>query len=489
VIPSIEQEIRDLHALLGSDQDPEGRAFVPLADAYRRAGDPARALELLGRGLERHPDLAAGHLMQALACRDLADDAGAESAFRQVLKLDADNARALVGLGRLIRGAGQEDEAERLVRRGVALDARLTSEGTPDRVPRQSTNPEVVGAESLAPLEWEVLEPVAVPEPEAPSEEALEPTEVVEPAAVQDRAEATEEVAPIEVFEAGPDPDALGGESEPDGDVVPVVDAEPALLRSLAAVVDLDEPGAGAGGAPEALDIEWEVEEFYQPIPEPAVDEPAPPEAATPAAPVTESRPPTLEVDQLIQALSSAESHPVDEPHELVVDAGSLAPDGWGPDSEAPVAVDDFLDPLADTGEAPLELSALAPDALVDSVAPVEEGFDSAAAVEAEEEDDDDDDDSVLPTRTLGELYARQGLTTEAIQVFRDLAEANPTNLEHRARLLELEAELDGGSRRRAAADAPRLATVSPDPDEAPISVFFEALLSWDSEDPSAGAS
>ena len=37
-------------------ENPQGLTFAPLAEAYRKLKDPARALEILRPGLERHPD-------------------------------------------------------------------------------------------------------------------------------------------------------------------------------------------------------------------------------------------------------------------------------------------------------------------------------------------------------------------------------------------------------------------------------------------------
>ena len=129
MVPSIEQEIRDLHELFGSSRDPEGRAFVPLADAYRRAGDPSRALGLLTDGMERHPDLPSALLVEGLVRLDLSDPSAAEAAFARVLELDPDNARALVELGRL-RSADEvaDEESDALIQRGIALDPTLAGE-------------------------------------------------------------------------------------------------------------------------------------------------------------------------------------------------------------------------------------------------------------------------------------------------------------------------------------------------------------------------
>jgi tetratricopeptide (TPR) repeat protein len=477
VIPSIEQEIRDLHALLGSAQDPEGRAFVPLADAYRRAGDPDRALDLLGRGLERHPDLAAGYLMQALAFRDLADDAGAEAAFRQVLSLDGDNARALVGLGRLMRGEGQDEEAERLVRRGVALDPRLASEGTPDRVPRHSTNPEVVGAESLAPLEWEVLDP--------PTEEPAPPptAEPVIEAVMSDVVEAEPEPEPEPEAEAEAEVDDAAPDPATEPVIEPAVADSTAALLALAALapeaeLDGSEDTAGEAPAPEALDIEWEVEEFYRPIPGASADDSAAPEAGADVAPPPSADPtevPEVEVDELIEALPASGPEVVDDVDEVVVDAWSLAPDGWSAEADADVAPTALAEPTDAGPGIPMDLADLAPEFTDEPLAAMDDpGASSDEAV----------GDTVLPTRTLGELYARQGLTTEAIEVFRSLAEAEPTNLEHRARLMELEAGLAAGGRARVSPATPGAGPDSRPSDDPPISSFFHALLRWEPGDP-----
>ena len=44
---SLENELHELRSLFWSERDPDGRVFAPLADAYRRQGDLAQALDLL----------------------------------------------------------------------------------------------------------------------------------------------------------------------------------------------------------------------------------------------------------------------------------------------------------------------------------------------------------------------------------------------------------------------------------------------------------
>jgi tetratricopeptide (TPR) repeat protein len=105
---SIADEIRQLRALFWSDRDPEGRVFAPLADAYRRGGDLAQAVELLDEGLFRQADFAPGYVVSGWVRRDLGDDEAAALAFRTALTLDPENAEARQGLTTLARTAPEE---------------------------------------------------------------------------------------------------------------------------------------------------------------------------------------------------------------------------------------------------------------------------------------------------------------------------------------------------------------------------------------------
>ena len=67
---SLDQEIRTLRARFWSSQDPEGRAFAPLAEAYRQLGELDEATALVRDGLDRLPDFATGHLVASRVARD-----------------------------------------------------------------------------------------------------------------------------------------------------------------------------------------------------------------------------------------------------------------------------------------------------------------------------------------------------------------------------------------------------------------------------------
>lgn len=76
-------------------ENPKGRNFAPLADAYRKAALIDNAIELCQSGLQLHPDYVSGHIVHGRCLVDKKDDNGAESVFRRVLDLDPENILAL----------------------------------------------------------------------------------------------------------------------------------------------------------------------------------------------------------------------------------------------------------------------------------------------------------------------------------------------------------------------------------------------------------
>jgi tetratricopeptide (TPR) repeat protein len=112
---ALNQQIDRLQEIVNSDRDPEGRAFVPLADAYRRAGDLDRALEVVSEGLGALPDSASAHVVSGWLCRDLGDDDGAMRSFERVLELDDENGMALRALAELVEPVRGLAFAERMV--------------------------------------------------------------------------------------------------------------------------------------------------------------------------------------------------------------------------------------------------------------------------------------------------------------------------------------------------------------------------------------
>jgi Tetratricopeptide repeat len=170
-----------------------------------------------------------------------------------------------------------------------------------------------------------------------------------------------------------------------------------------------------------------------------------------------------------------------------------------------------------------MDLEALAPDAPEEAEEPVME-LEALApdAPEAPDEAEEPPAGGLLLTRTMADLYARQGFTERALEVYRELLEGDPLDAELRRRVAELEAsvgESGPAGTAAAAADTPPPATEPDDepdneeeavsghvweaqshaeghdvdtpfawiadesedavPDGPPISSYFQRLLSW----------
>jgi tetratricopeptide (TPR) repeat protein len=98
-------------------ENPKGRNFAPLADAYRKAGLIDNAIMLLENGLQLHPDYVSAHIVYARCLIDKKDDAKAQDVFRKVLALDGENVIALRVLAEIAeRNSKFEEEVEWLTR-------------------------------------------------------------------------------------------------------------------------------------------------------------------------------------------------------------------------------------------------------------------------------------------------------------------------------------------------------------------------------------
>ncbi len=92
-------------------QNPDSLVFARLADAYRKVGDTARALELLDAGIVRHADYPSAHIVRARVLTDLGRVADAVMSFQKVLDLDGQNLVALRGLADISLSRGDAVEA------------------------------------------------------------------------------------------------------------------------------------------------------------------------------------------------------------------------------------------------------------------------------------------------------------------------------------------------------------------------------------------
>jgi tetratricopeptide (TPR) repeat protein len=103
-------------------RQPDTLVFARLADAYRKAGQPDRALAVLEVGLLRHPDYPSGHIVRARTLRDLGRIDETLESFRRVLELDGGNLVAIMELAGLADERGDAGEALHWYGRLVQID-------------------------------------------------------------------------------------------------------------------------------------------------------------------------------------------------------------------------------------------------------------------------------------------------------------------------------------------------------------------------------
>ena len=292
-------------------ENPDGRFFAPLADAYRKAGSLDRALELVRAGLAKHPDYLSARIVLGRCLLDKGDDAEAERTFRSVLELDAENIIALKSLAEITERTGRTVEARKWLQQLLVVDSMNTeAEADLQRlggvIAEQATQPiEAVhaagGAEvSFADVAAEV-EPAAVLESRLPAaappmtaEPAPQVVEAPPPAAVvQPPAPAPEVPAPAA---EAPAPPAMPAMLEPRA-------AEPAPPAPEVALPErqtapIEPPTAFPAAAAEAAHPE------LSEAPRPAVAEPVG-EAAEAHLEVVEPTQPTFEMPPLAAAPES----------------------------------------------------------------------------------------------------------------------------------------------------------------------------------------
>ena len=168
VSESLNQQIDRLEEIYKSDLDPQGRAFVPLADAHRRLGDLGKALEVIQEGLGTHPDFASAHMVAGWVHRSRKEPDDAMRSFQRVLALDVENTLARAAIAELIDDQRAQTYRDKVAARGSAEPAAgATAEAERPVVPVASLAPGAPGApaEDARPLV-----PIASLAPGAPAE-------------------------------------------------------------------------------------------------------------------------------------------------------------------------------------------------------------------------------------------------------------------------------------------------------------------------------
>ena len=263
--------------------NPKGRNFAPLADAYRKAGLIDNAVDLCQNGLKLHPDYVSAHIVYARCLVDKKDDPAALGVFRKVLELDGENIIALRGLAELAERNGKfEDEVEWLTR---LLNADPMNGDAAEALARAKRK---VGTVATSPMtkpnfavEHEEPEPVELAKGSRPSTTAPEVENFENPISFNPNAHAAAKAEGLEVQE----------DVELNAQQIEQVEID-GLARTQyegSGMFKLDAPGPAESGGSTPLDLDEALPQVDLPLimPDYEIRAPAlqPPPAPTPPPP------------------------------------------------------------------------------------------------------------------------------------------------------------------------------------------------------------
>ena len=102
------------------------RYFAPLANEYRKAGDPEQAIAICRAHLAQQPGHMSGHVVYGQALYDAKRPEEARNVFEKALSLDPDNTVVLRSLGDIAREKGESAEARHWYSKALDLDPHDT---------------------------------------------------------------------------------------------------------------------------------------------------------------------------------------------------------------------------------------------------------------------------------------------------------------------------------------------------------------------------
>jgi tetratricopeptide (TPR) repeat protein len=432
-------------------ENPDGRYFAPLADAYRKAGRVDDAIQVVTQGLVKHPDYLSAHIVLGRCHLEKKDDAQAGSAFEKVLSLDAENIIALKSLAEIAERTGRPDDARQWLQRLLTIDAMNTDAaedlarlGGPlpetEEQPAPAPEAEAGGGFSFADVMSDAAEPELVV-PKTLEQPAIDLAALFPPAAAPVAAAAPPEpphhVSPDAVtapmaaldleptaFEPPPPPEhvtaapdimpfddklAWGGAGERQSRSVHAKDIQEAIAHHEQTAAAIDFLGAAASGSPAPAESEAEAAA-------------APGEADWSGAPEV----PTLDLDAVGAAPPGGFDSGLDEAQsEPTIDLGAAPEEG-------------AVEPEPAVHAAP-DLPLIMPE----DVTPAEElrrpSLKQVQMVSAEPAEVPEAPSEPMVTETMADLYARQGLKDQAADVYRRLLVARPEDAGLRAKLTAIE--------------------------------------------------
>jgi tetratricopeptide (TPR) repeat protein len=269
------------------------RYFAPLANEYRKAGDPEQAIAICRAHLAQQPGHMSGHVVYGQALFDAGRIDEARGVFQQALALDPENLIVLRHLGDIARKKGEVEEARSWYSRALDGDpqdtevaaylAELTEPLVTSDVTSEAAAPVISAHAEPEPEKTETTEAVVVSESAWPSPESFEVDPVVEHAAPLDDSPYLDEGLAMELQDSVPrSPEPMAAETA----------SPPNETEDELAAADMQEEGGHTSEwemTPSLAASETEVTSQPEAVsePEPAV-EPEP--AAEPAAEDRRSR-------------------------------------------------------------------------------------------------------------------------------------------------------------------------------------------------------
>lgn len=412
--------------------------FAALADSYRKAGSLDLALDVVKAGLDKRPNYVSGHIVLGRCLLQKPDDVAANQAFEKVLALDAENVIALKALSEISERAGRAADAQRWLTRLLEVDPM---------------NEEAEQA-------LKKLKEAAPAPPSAPAG-AAGAAEATGGAGEAEGAEAAA-VAPVAGFEAtaaetpavaeAAAPPAAPPEEEPAFTIEKSVEATEEVAHEKVSLDALELEGAdtplpvGGGEAPApaaAVASGLEPMEFEAPAPEETPHE-AGVESMSFEAPSADDLPP---------AAPDLEPMEFEPPPAQAVPAADLAAQpfdsnlGWGTGQRRSGQVSEADLASAERAHEPALEPVLAeppsPSQDLPLIFPDEVATPAPAPAAREVETGGTEPEPVL-TETMAELYAKQGLVTEARDIYRKLVAQRPGDATLAARLEALESAPGG---------------------------------------------
>ena len=400
-------------------ENSKGRVFAHLADAYRKAGDFAKAEGLILHGLKNHPEYISAYIVLGRVYLGSERMSDAHDQFSKVLELDGQNMIALKALGDLATRGGRSDHARSLYERMLQVDPR-----------------NVDAQEGLQRLEGDlgVSEPATSAEPVATSEEELGaagPDDVTSPS-----------VPPAAAGTGGEADQASGvaADETPPWEVESGAGADQASAERASESEARQELESGlVEGTDEVLQPAAPWERTAEPsAPDTATTEPLGSGGATDDSLDDPLSRPSLDSIKAGDPLFDTPTPPRGQEADL--DFGEMQ--DWTPG---------FLrdEDMAGSGKGSLDAGSIVEE-LSEDISFEIDGDEPGPPVTPGRVETGD---AGMLTETMAELYVEQGLFEDALRVYRLLAEARPGERAVLARIEEVE---------RLAADAAGVAPVAP---------------------------